>query len=371
MRLTVAIVFFATLVVAHPQAHDEVFAQAVAKRHSSIARSLVPLENTIEAHKARFNGSHELKDVPTGLVYPGDSESDLNPALYGSYDDSWEIPASLKARDGEDETPVDVDAGTTTDIDPRADGKKWGIAWTNEVVKGLSQLKCDQSIGIYNWGPQKWSDFDKYKCPFIPHLHSDRKLEDWKKYVKRGYGKGYMMAPNEVNLASQAKMTPGHCAWLMRTYMMPLLQKTPGDGGYKMIGPSCANGPSALEWYDEFKRTAPDVWNAMEATNVHFYGTDANKAIEWITLFYTRYNKPVWVTEFACHSFSGKGSCNKSQAEAYMKKIIAFCKSTSWCKAYFLYGSYVNSRAGVSSSNAMFSNPSGTLTSLGKTYVSS
>ena len=57
------------------------------------------------------------------------------------------------------------------------------------------------------------------------------------------------MAPNEVNLASQANLTPERCAWMIRTYMLPLLQKTAGDGGYKLVGPSTANGQSALTWY--------------------------------------------------------------------------------------------------------------------------
>lgn len=185
----------------------------VVQRHTALVRSLAPLENTIAAHKARFNGNHDLRDVPDGLTYPGDSDND--PSLFGGYADDWVClfaPTCSKAqsetsiqthrllvRDGEsDGTPADnttVDTstetgtetgtGTDTGLGTRASSRKWGIAWTNEITKGLAQLKCDQSIGIYNWGPQTFPDFGKYNCPFIPHLHSERKLDAWKKYVKR------------------------------------------------------------------------------------------------------------------------------------------------------------------------------------------
>ncbi|KAH7090942.1 hypothetical protein BKA62DRAFT_724551 [Auriculariales sp. MPI-PUGE-AT-0066] len=85
--------------------------------------------------------------------------------------------------------------------------------------------------------------------------------------------------------------------------------------------------------------------------------------------FHSRYGKNIWLTEYACHSFTGKGKCSSSQALAFMKTIAKHCESKTWCETHMIYGSFINSRTGVSKVNAIYSSSSGSMTSLGKAYL--
>ncbi|KAH7048209.1 hypothetical protein BKA62DRAFT_580436, partial [Auriculariales sp. MPI-PUGE-AT-0066] len=213
---------------------------------------------------------------------------------------------------------------------------KQGIAWTNEVANGLAQFKNGKAFGLYSW-TEWWPEQCKtYNIRFFPMLKTYEKRDKFKNAVKKGYGNNYLMGPNEVNLKSQANMSPGRAAWMFRTYLIPLKNKY----GYKLVGPSTANGNSALTWYDSFRKTAPDVWSKIDAINVHYYGLDANLVTAWMEKFHSRYGKNIWLTEYACHSFTGKGKCSSSQALAFMKTIAKFCESKSWCETHMIYGAF-------------------------------
>jgi len=76
-------------------------------------------------------------------------------------------------------------------------------------------------------------------------LKTYEKRDKFKSTVNaKTYGAGIIMALNEVNVKSQTNMTPGRTAWLIRTYMIPLKNKF----GWKIVGPSIANRPSAIIW---------------------------------------------------------------------------------------------------------------------------
>ena len=148
-------------------------------------------------------------------------------------------------------------------------------------------------------------------------LKTYEKRDKFKSTVKaKTYGAGISMAPNEFNLKSQANMTPERAAWLIRMYMIPLKNKH----GRKIIGPSAANGPSAIAWYvvdsldvvrtvadalhlykyKELRKIAPDVDNSFTAHNLHYYGLDPALVIKWMQDWHNEFGKDIWLTEYGC-----------------------------------------------------------------------
>lgn len=358
MRLSVALLLAASLVAAHPQGVGLSAHNGLAKRLKNRAEpEIVPLA-------LRFKGDHDLDDVPDGLEYPGDDGPE-DSSLYGSGPEEFDDEHVLDPSDNST-TPVVSDR----DIDEmfeRGTYRKVGIPWTNEVPRGLKQFQHKNMFGMYTWTEWCPTEAKTYGIRCFPMLKSAAKKDKFKNTVKAGYGGGgWVMGPNEVNLASQSKMSPGQAKWLFEVYLLPLKKK-----GFKVLGPSTANGKTAIDWYKSFRKTAPGVWNQLDALAVHYYGTDPKKVIDYLKQWHTTFGKDIWLTEIGCQSYSRQPQCSQGQANYYMKEITQFCESQGWCKSYFWYSTFVNSRVGVNKVNAMFSSSSGSLTAFGKALLSS
>lgn len=53
---------------------------------------------------------------------------------------------------------------------------------------------------------------------------------------------------------------------------------------------------------------------------------------------HTTFNKPIWVTEFACQNFSGGAQCTWDQVFDFMRKVTAFMDGASFVQEYFAFG---------------------------------
>jgi len=363
MRLTIATVLLAGFVAAHPQSvegargHD-----AIAKRQRE--RSLnVTFADVHIPHAIRFPGDHDLDDVPEGLEYDLADSEEHNPAWFADFaDDDWE--SQFAGLESANETKIITDREWEEELQTRQSKLKRGLAWTNEVEGSLHLM--GKLFGVYTWTEWWPEEAKKLNMPFFPMLKTYEKRDLFKSKVNnKNYGAGIIMAPNEVNLKSQANMSPSRAAWIMRTYMIPLKKKW----GWKIVGPSTANGPSAITWYKELKRIAPDVWNQIDIINLHYYGLDAGLVTKWMDDWYAMFRKDIWLTEYGCYSFTGKGKCTASQAQNFMRTIATFCNRKSWCKSHMIYGAYVNSRTGMGTVNALYKSKS-SLSNLGKAYLS-
>ena len=124
-------------------------------------------------------------------------------------------------------------------------------------------------------------------------------------------------------------MSPEEGASQWKQYIQPL-----GNEGYTLISPACTNGASGIKWMQEFFRACSDC--QVDATALHWYGTNAQDMINYLVEFHETFGKPIWVTEFACTSFSNQGSCGN--AFEFLKTVKSFMDNTEWVKAYFAFG---------------------------------
>jgi len=180
-------------------------------------------------------------------------------------------------------------------------------------------------------------------------------IGQFQELVVAGYA-NTVFAFNEPDLAAQSNLDPETAAQIWMANGNPLRQK-----GYKTITPAAA---FSVSWMEAFLKACTGCqWDGMAA---HIYANDAQKMIDYLTTLHNTFNMPLWVTEFACQSFTSDPQCDENQTFAFMSTVTQWMDETEWIQMYFAYGVMNNININPLSSLV---NPDGSLTSLAKLYI--
>jgi len=185
------------------------------------------------------------------------------------------------------------------------------------------------------------------------------RIAKWKSTVKPGYAK-IALGFNEPEMPGQANMSPEWAAQVWRDNIEPLTQQ-----GYYLVSPAVTSAPSSKPWLQNFMTACAGC--TVNAIAVHWYGTVAQEFIDYITDFHNTFGRPVWVTEYACQSFTNAPQCSDGQAADFLAQTTAFMDNAPWVEKYFYFGMMPN--APVSPVNWLMT-PDNQLTSLGRKYLS-
>jgi hypothetical protein len=71
---------------------------------------------------------------------------------------------------------------------------------------------------------------------------------------------------------------------------------------------------------------------------LHFYGTEPQDFINYVTEVYNAFKIPVWVTEFACQNFGGGEQCTAEQVQNFLQTVTEWMDKTTYVDAYFAFG---------------------------------
>ncbi|KAJ3564692.1 hypothetical protein NP233_g8135 [Leucocoprinus birnbaumii] len=197
-----------------------------------------------------------------------------------------------------------------------------------------------------------------------PMLWGSKQISDFTKLVKPGYAK-CAMGPNEPNQSGQSDMSPSDAANLWQKYLQPLKKD-----GYYLVSPACTNAPSGITWMQSFLGDCKGC--DVDALGLHWYGTEYEDFISYVTKFHNTFNKDIWVTEFACMNFAYPVSdsahqCNIDKVFTFMQKVTAWMDSTSYVKAYFAFGALTD-MGNVNPTNKLMTGGQ-TPNALGKLYI--
>ncbi len=148
-------------------------------------------------------------------------------------------------------------------------------------------------------------------------------------YLQANPGIKYMLVLNEPNVSGQAYMTPQQAAQLWPQY-----EAIAAQTGVKIVGPAITYGTmpnyqNPEDWLDAF-------YAAYQAAN-----NNRNPQIDYLAFHWydygladqlnnlDKYNKPIWVTEFAnWHSQNdGVQITTLAEQEAQMTDMVAICES--------------------------------------------
>ena len=256
-------------------------------------------------------------------------------------------------------------AGTTggAGAPPVACPNKRGIAYAfspNSAAADMNALK--PGVGwFYGWttGPSAAAKpvMAGANMEFVPMIwNGSFKVTDAVNAVPAGAK--YLLGFNEPNFGAQANLTPEKAAELW-----PQVEQIAAQKQLQIVSPAtnyCAgncNRTDPFVWLDDFFKACPTC--KVDYIGVHWYACTIEALQDHIGKM-KKYNKPLWVTEFACVD---GGPWSVDQVKAYATTAAAWLEQEP---SVFRY-SWFSGRTDIP--NVALLGNSGALTAVGTAYV--
>lgn len=200
---------------------------------------------------------------------------------------------------------------------------KRGVAYGYHSANDMQKFSENISWW-YNWGAQPENairtTYQNYNVDFTPMAWNATGIPAVNNWVKQDAKVKYILGFNEPNFTDQANMTPSQAAaaW-------PSFQAIAKSYNLKTVGPAvnyCGNCvtengttyTNAFTYLDDFFAACTDC--EVDFIALHWYGS-GNSIVGYVNDA-RKYNKPIWVTEFASWDYS-----NPVQNVAEQKKYLA------------------------------------------------
>jgi hypothetical protein len=243
---------------------------------------------------------------------------------------------------------------------------KRGIAYGTHSLEDINILKSGISWW-YNWSPSPESalntNYASLGVEFVPMAWG--KINDTDTFIAAiKPGAKYLLAFNEPNFNDGARLTPQEAvnAW-------PSIEKIAAAKGLEIVSASPAyNGPdnyggyqSPVAWHDEFFRLCPTC--KVDYIAFHTYDNTASSVIG-VTNGLKKFNRPVWVTEFANRVIQ-----TASEKTNFMKEIVASFENDPDIFRYSWFTGRVPSNWTDMLEGQLLSEMNGVLKPIGKEYI--
>ena len=244
-------------------------------------------------------------------------------------------------------------------------GRKRGIAYGSNSDADLSAL----SAGIgwwYNWSPHPdstlTSAYTSAGVEFVPMIWGGT-FDPAQLATQVPADAKYLLTFNEPNFGAQSNLTPQQAAALW-----PKIEAFATSKNLKIVSPalnycggSC-NETNPFTWLDAFFAACTGC--RVDYIAAHWYACTKSALSSYLTEYETKYTQPIWLTEFSC--LDDKTLANSAGEATYMAGALALLEADP---RVFRYSWFTGRDASASEINLLGAT-SGTLTSLGQSYVS-
>ena len=85
---------------------------------------------------------------------------------------------------------------------------------------------------------------------------------------------------------------------------------------------------------------------------MHYYGTNTTEFKQYVSEWHDTFNKPVWVTEYACQDFNGGEQCSDSEVYSFHMEMAIWFDKQNFVEAYAPFGVMRNLQ-GVNKANSL------------------
>ncbi|CAM5649136.1 glycoside hydrolase family protein [Streptomyces viridifaciens] len=221
--------------------------------------------------------------------------------------------------------------GSTADASAAPVKKKGVSAWNFTDATGAL---ADSGVGwFFTWA----SDRQQIKPPagveFVPMIWGAASVTDAQLATARKEGTT-LLGFNEPDLPAQANMNVSRALDLW-----PRLQST----GMSLGAPAVAGGGDvAGGWLDRFMKGAASRHYKVDFVPLHWYGSDfradaaTGQLRSYLQAVHNRYNKPIWLTEYALIDFSSGTPRypTPEQQAAFVTKSTAMLQGLPFVERY-------------------------------------
>ncbi|ELU37308.1 glycosyl hydrolase catalytic core domain-containing protein [Rhizoctonia solani AG-1 IA] len=256
---------------------------------------------------------------------------------------------------------------------PRAGGSKAGLGWGGGVLFGLEICRLFIRPRYYTWSPNSWVQ-PPPNLEFVPMLWGGKDASTFAKAVTpdsvAANGWTHILGMNEYDSFS----------WPLHLVTLPICGRPTSSLSEPRIQ-TCAwdlqHRPAVLTEYSGFTISsvtatlmggAPLISSLCVSVFPVFEGKESRNFIQHINDYHNAFQRPIWVTEWACQDFNNGPQCSYNQIVEFLDETQTYMDNTDWVERYAWFGAMaktpINKDTGLMDS-------SGEITDLGKQYMGS
>ncbi|RKG56593.1 hypothetical protein D7X30_23840 [Corallococcus sp. AB011P] len=234
------------------------------------------------------------------------------------------------------------------DLKALSPGMSWWYNWSPKPESGAASVYVSEKVSFV---PMAWGG-----TPTVAQLESEIPA-----------GAQHLLGFNEPNFKSQANKTPRQAAALW-----PVLEEVARRKGLKLVSPAvnyCGDCVSEdgvtftdpVVYLDAFFKACANC--QVDAIAIHWYACDLS-ALKWYVGQFKKYDKPLWLTEFACGDMKPSTAITVDVQKKYMVDAIGYLETEPAIERYAWFSGRNNEIPSINLLGA-----SGELTELGRLYV--
>ncbi|KAJ4483820.1 glycosyl hydrolase catalytic core-domain-containing protein [Lentinula aciculospora] len=258
--------------------------------------------------------------------------------------------------------PVTASAGCDTLQNRAINTSKAGLAWPNGDADDIHQYLTTGKVSwYYTWSPDAISSPN---IEFVPMLWGNNSADNFSSTINNTISSNNVTAilgMNEPQQSGQSELTPAQGAELWKTYLEPLKSQ-----GIRLGSPAPSSAPSGKIWIQDFL-TACNGSCTVDFIALHWYDINATAFTEYLEDFHNTFQRPLWVTEWACQNYNGGSQCSYDDVVLFLNATQSYMDSSDFVERYSYFGA-MQDLQGVNEDNALMSSM-GQITALGKQYI--
>ncbi|KAJ3811815.1 glycosyl hydrolase catalytic core-domain-containing protein [Lentinula lateritia] len=257
-------------------------------------------------------------------------------------------------------TSTSAPAATSSASSSSSGSGKGCLAWPNGDQSYLGDYKTDKTGLIYTWGETAPSNAASLGFTFAPQLWGNSNMNAFASTVVAGYAK-YALFLNEPNEPGQSNIDATAAAGLWIKYMEPLKAL-----GYQVGSAATSSNPNGMTWTTDFFTACNGGCNP-DFVAVHWYDITADGFMSYVEQWYSAFNLPIWVTEFAYQDFNGNDQGDLATIQSFMGEVTAWMDQQDYVQYYCWFGAMLDMQ-NVNPLNTLM-NPDGSPSDLGEQFL--
>ncbi|QRV90235.1 glycoside hydrolase family 128 protein [Ceratobasidium sp. AG-Ba] len=249
-------------------------------------------------------------------------------------------------------------------LDRRAGQGKAGLGWGGGGE--ISQFENSDKVSwYYTWSPTSWVR-PPPALEFVPMLWGGKDVEDFSQAVTSASiasnGWTHILGMNEPQEPSQANMSTQDAANMWKTYLEPLKAANPN---IRLGSPAPSSRPDGIQWIWDFLGNC-NGGCTLDFIALHYYDVNATDFIRHINEYHNAFQRPIWVTEWACQNFNNGPQCSYDEIAQFLKETQDYMDSTDWVERYAWFGAMANTPI---NKDTGLMDKSGVINDLGRQYI--
>lgn len=244
---------------------------------------------------------------------------------------------------------------------------KTGLAWGGGDAD-VSQFESPKVSWYYTWGPNNNWVKGASNLEYVPMFWGPKNADSFSRFVNEDtivdQGIKHVLGMNEPEQLGQSNLTAAEAVQWWRTYMEPLRQY-----GVSLGSPAMSSATRSKQWLIDFADACEVAGGCnYDFLALHWYGINATKFTTYLEDMHATFpDKPIWLTEFACHNFQEGGEqCTYADTVRFMNTTQAWLDQQDYIHRYAWFGAMKDPV--INDVNALM-DPSGTINDLGKQYI--